>query len=173
MHIFSVIRLVPGTSLWRQRCAVTDVQCTWHVYVMVVLHYTTSCGTAFYFFSAARKQRYRSCCTLTWQTTSTTTTAVPGIDCRARRMLHYFDYYCTTMNSTTSELRELYYCTSTYLLPTADGSSSLYRQLQRCSGWSHVLVYICTKTLKNAKTCLLYTSPSPRDQRGYRMPSSA
>ena len=22
-------------------------------------------------------------------------------------------------------------------------------------------------------TCLLYTSPSPRDQRGYRMPSSA
>ena len=25
----------------------------------------------------------------------------------------------------------------------------------------------------NAKTCLLYTSPSPRDQRGSRMPSSA
>ena len=24
-----------------------------------------------------------------------------------------------------------------------------------------------------AKTCLLYTSPSPRDQRGSRMPSSA
>ena len=23
------------------------------------------------------------------------------------------------------------------------------------------------------KICLLYTSPSPRDQRGYRMPSSA
>ena len=23
------------------------------------------------------------------------------------------------------------------------------------------------------RTCLLYTSPSPRDQRGYRMPSSA
>ena len=26
---------------------------------------------------------------------------------------------------------------------------------------------------KQAKTCLLYTSPSPRDQRGSRMPSSA
>ena len=26
---------------------------------------------------------------------------------------------------------------------------------------------------QNAKTCLLYTSPSPRDQRGSRMPSSA
>ena len=26
---------------------------------------------------------------------------------------------------------------------------------------------------KMAKTCLLYTSPSPRDQRGSRMPSSA
>ena len=25
----------------------------------------------------------------------------------------------------------------------------------------------------SAKTCLLYTSPSPRDQRGSRMPSSA
>ena len=25
----------------------------------------------------------------------------------------------------------------------------------------------------NFKTCLLYTSPSPRDQRGSRMPSSA
>ena len=25
----------------------------------------------------------------------------------------------------------------------------------------------------NVKTCLLYTSPSPRDQRGSRMPSSA
>ena len=27
--------------------------------------------------------------------------------------------------------------------------------------------------LKEASTCLLYTSPSPRDQRGSRMPSSA
>ena len=26
---------------------------------------------------------------------------------------------------------------------------------------------------KEIKTCLLYTSPSPRDQRGSRMPSSA
>ena len=28
-------------------------------------------------------------------------------------------------------------------------------------------------TLAQAQTCLLYTSPSPRDQRGSRMPSSA
>ena len=27
--------------------------------------------------------------------------------------------------------------------------------------------------IKEIKTCLLYTSPSPRDQRGSRMPSSA
>ena len=27
--------------------------------------------------------------------------------------------------------------------------------------------------IKSIKTCLLYTSPSPRDQRGSRMPSSA
>ena len=30
-----------------------------------------------------------------------------------------------------------------------------------------------SKTKKIAKGCLLYTSPSPRDQRGSRMPSSA
>ena len=29
------------------------------------------------------------------------------------------------------------------------------------------------KALLNSKNCLLYTSPSPRDQRGARMPSSA
>ena len=29
------------------------------------------------------------------------------------------------------------------------------------------------KELKLLNNCLLYTSPSPRDQRGYRMPSSA
>ena len=29
------------------------------------------------------------------------------------------------------------------------------------------------RTALNDKTCLLYTSPSPRDQRGSRMPSSA
>ena len=28
-------------------------------------------------------------------------------------------------------------------------------------------------TMSNAMVCLLYTSPSPRDQRGSRMPSSA
>ena len=30
-----------------------------------------------------------------------------------------------------------------------------------------------TKRSKDIYTCLLYTSPSPRDQRGSRMPSSA
>ena len=37
-------------------------------------------------------------------------------------------------------------------------------------------IYLAAKKLhgkKNKKTCLLYTSPSPRDQRGSRMPSSA
>ena len=29
------------------------------------------------------------------------------------------------------------------------------------------------KPILDADTCLLYTSPSPRDQRGSRMPSSA
>ena len=29
------------------------------------------------------------------------------------------------------------------------------------------------KVIENSEGCLLYTSPSPRDQRGSRMPSSA
>ena len=36
-----------------------------------------------------------------------------------------------------------------------------------------VFSYLITKFLFNQITCLLYTSPSPRDQRGSRMPSSA
>ena len=31
----------------------------------------------------------------------------------------------------------------------------------------------CAETLDGPSACLLYTSPSPRDQRGSRMPSSA
>ena len=32
---------------------------------------------------------------------------------------------------------------------------------------------LSSKSLQTLKSCLLYTSPSPRDQRGSRMPSSA
>ena len=35
------------------------------------------------------------------------------------------------------------------------------------------LLQIKPMVLTTTKTCLLYTSPSPRDQRGSRMPSSA
>ena len=34
-------------------------------------------------------------------------------------------------------------------------------------------VFLDEEGLDFTKTCLLYTSPSPRDQRGSRMPSSA
>ena len=38
----------------------------------------------------------------------------------------------------------------------------------------HTFEYdLMVKTMKQDITCLLYTSPSPRDQRGSRMPSSA
>ena len=38
-------------------------------------------------------------------------------------------------------------------------------------GWEEV--HEIAEELEHIKTCLLYTSPSPRDQRGSRMPSSA
>ena len=40
-------------------------------------------------------------------------------------------------------------------------------------GWEHGTNKKYLKELCNYWTCLLYTSPSPRDQRGSRMPSSA
>ena len=39
--------------------------------------------------------------------------------------------------------------------------------LNDTSAWYHVVL------ISESNTCLLYTSPSPRDQRGSRMPSSA
>ena len=41
---------------------------------------------------------------------------------------------------------------------------------------SDLMYLVCSaveKTIRGSKDCLLYTSPSPRDQRGSRMPSSA
>eukprot|EP00829_Urostomides_striatus_P002344 TRINITY_DN12544_c0_g1_i1.p2 TRINITY_DN12544_c0_g1~~TRINITY_DN12544_c0_g1_i1.p2 ORF type:complete len:116 (-),score=46.93 TRINITY_DN12544_c0_g1_i1:11-310(-) len=46
---------------------------------------------------------------------------------------------------------------------------SLFRALSAASGG----IFILLLGIVQAKTCLLYTSPSPRDQRGSRMPSSA
>ena len=46
--------------------------------------------------------------------------------------------------------------------------------LQRLNGTAVKFLYeVNTETRKMIKSCLLYTSPSPRDQRGSRMPSSA
>ena len=36
-----------------------------------------------------------------------------------------------------------------------------------------IVIWKTTTSIEKEKTCLLYTSPSPRDQRGSRMPSSA
>ena len=50
-------------------------------------------------------------------------------------------------------------------------------------GWNAILLFSATvlafqtrnvqQSFNESRTCLLYTSPSPRDQRGSRMPSSA
>ena len=39
--------------------------------------------------------------------------------------------------------------------------------------WTLITTPIAVETRLSLYTCLLYTSPSPRDQRGSRMPSSA
>ena len=47
------------------------------------------------------------------------------------------------------------------------GGRSSFKRLDQKIGFDHGVQYI------SPKSCLLYTSPSPRDQRGSRMPSSA
>ena len=53
--------------------------------------------------------------------------------------------------------------------PTEDALMKAFETLDVAS----ILRMILTKGSIQLTTCLLYTSPSPRDQRGSRMPSSA
>ena len=53
---------------------------------------------------------------------------------------------------------------------TVDDSASAYKQALKNGAES---AYEPVETTDENGTCLLYTSPSPRDQRGSRMPSSA
>ena len=50
---------------------------------------------------------------------------------------------------------------------------TLYGYLKTRMGTKYVLHFDDEKFLGSINTCLLYTSPSPRDQSGSRMPSSA
>ena len=66
------------------------------------------------------------------------------------------------------------------LLPTRRGARTLRDSFVRLSGESALILPrlqtfgdIDEEALSLSLFCLLYTSPSPRDQRGSRMPSSA
>ena len=64
----------------------------------------------------------------------------------------------------------------TILMETASAGISIAADFAKCLDITKKLGMISEGTnawLKLATTCLLYTSPSPRDQRGSRMPSSA
>ena len=52
-------------------------------------------------------------------------------------------------------------------------SVCLFSCASRTARESHGALAVSCKYFKQSKCCLLYTSPSPRDQRGSRMPSSA
>ena len=60
-------------------------------------------------------------------------------------------------------------------------SSTYHLTDERYAGWAagaqHTMLYARLSSINSEavaqKICLLYTSPSPRDQRGSRMPSSA
>ena len=73
-----------------------------------------------------------------------------------------------------------------YNVGTRPRGNSAFRRLEHIAGvntldsriktWAHRLQSVGYKTATMGKwhlSCLLYTSPSPRDQRGSRMPSSA
>ena len=53
-------------------------------------------------------------------------------------------------------------------------SESIRKRLAKVFKWMHYHQLSSKKlTIDDSKTCLLYTSPSPRDKRQSRMPSSA
>ena len=56
--------------------------------------------------------------------------------------------------------------------PSGAGKSSLVKALTDADQEIRVSVSHTTRAMRPGD-CLLYTSPSPRDQRGSRMPSSA
>ena len=58
--------------------------------------------------------------------------------------------------------------------PSADQAAQLTKDLSDSAGLSDQTInFLNTLPVKDVHPCLLYTSPSPRDQRGSRMPSSA
>ena len=74
--------------------------------------------------------------------------------------------------------------TDAQLVAVADPSSTAQQQIAKELGAPTVSDYrelfgqidaaiVATPTRMHYEICLLYTSPSPRDQRGSRMPSSA
>ena len=65
----------------------------------------------------------------------------------------------------SSFFESLSYMTKQLLIENAPENHKLLRQA--------VLYHLEQSMIKLSFTCLLYTSPSPRDQRGSRMPSSA
>ena len=50
---------------------------------------------------------------------------------------------------------------------------SLLRWVKTVATWKTVIEIMQSLGMDKFRVCLLYTSPSPRDQRGSRMPSSA
>ena len=63
---------------------------------------------------------------------------------------------------------------SSWLPEVYSGSPNrLMRYLQYDNMDTDTEINAALDTIAEFGTCLLYTSPSPRDQRGYRMPSSA
>ena len=67
------------------------------------------------------------------------------------------------------------YPTGIFKQTTADETQNLKDGPVFTTCWKGVLTrsQIYERMYPDGQTCLLYTSPSPRDQRGSRMPSSA
>ena len=55
----------------------------------------------------------------------------------------------------------------------SSGSSTMFLKLKSEVSVADLLMGVIVQSGNDACICLLYTSPSPRDQRGSRMPSSA
>ena len=70
-------------------------------------------------------------------------------------------------------IQELSKLKSVDILWVAPNSVSMITQYQELNGIEEFKDFELQHNMRNSNSCLLYTSPSPRDKRQSRMPSSA
>ena len=93
---------------------------------------------------------------------------------RVNRAKDYYDIFECDKSASEADLKKAYRKLALQLHPdknTAPGAEEAFKKVNKA--WDVLSDKSKRSTYDMFGACLLYTSPSPRDQRGSRMPSSA